>query len=62
MYTIAGCFSILPASELVPGDIVEVTGMCVVSHLDAVFLAMVQNLVKLLNAAFLDVCMLNSGL
>ena len=37
MYTMAGCFSILPASELVPGDIVEVTGTCVVSHVDAVF-------------------------
>nr|VDC64251.1 unnamed protein product [Brassica rapa] len=28
MYTMAGCFSILPASELVPGDIVEVTVGC----------------------------------
>lgn len=26
-----GCFSILPATDLVPGDIVEVTGMSVTS-------------------------------
>lgn len=36
MYKMAGCFSILPATELVPGDIVEVTGMCALSHLNTV--------------------------
>jgi hypothetical protein len=27
---VTGCFSILPATELVPGDIVEVSGMLIV--------------------------------
>lgn len=27
MFNLVGCFSILPATELVPGDIVEVGGM-----------------------------------
>ena len=61
MYAMAGCFSILPATELVPGDIVEVAGMCALSPKRS-FVAMAQSFAKLLMSAFRDACMRNSGL
>jgi hypothetical protein len=61
MYIIAGCFSILPATELVPGDLVEVTGMFVLLYLDDILW---QGLRLLLDSkfCFFDVLMLNSGM
>lgn len=50
----AGCFSILPATELVPGDIVEVAGMCALSP-KLSFVA--QTFAKFLMSTFLDACM-----
>ena len=61
MYAMAGCFSILPATELVPGDIVEVAGMRALSP-KCSFVAMAQSFAKLLMSAFRDACMRNSGL